>query len=715
MAPSVCDDHPEETSQTSFVAEDSFGRSKTHSFDDTLETASLTLDDSRSLPDEYDEDDTDQQIYLQEPTDNEELLQIMTGTEEEMVAAVEAVWRQDSKDIWGVEELRPIQLKALWHIVDHDSLLLVSRTGSGKTHFIRMMGTELGGIVVVVVPLLALMGDQMTKMKSVDGSVEAYNVDQLTEHAGDFVGHKLIPRMRLMEEGTASTIFLFVSPFHLSRNPCMIDAIVDANKRNVLCGIGIDEAHLLCLQSSFRMCIRMLEDMLWKRIFTADNSDTQPKFFAMSATMTEELVDMLKKLVGGAVDLSPSMRIWPGRDHFEQRSIDHVYYTRGGNNPYQLCVKAVVDLITTTADAYALVFTTLESNSIRILESIEKALNKAKCEVYFVHVSGSKDKHTKFTLLQLLNEQSNPLIRGMVATGAANTGIDLKNVQLAVRCGVPPDMITYLQERGRLAREEGAVGKFIVLANIDSVAEQLWLIHNPAKKEREDSEEAQSFIGANSALFTDGGRDAARRKGKGANEERLLKEENKLKPRGQEIRKIRERAENMLYDVLVYLFLNKGCQHVIAEQFCAEGKLQGADPSVAPCGDSCPVCRQHNNGKRVWDEIFHKMFKRQVIAFLESRIVQDVFPLTVKDGSLANLLWNSDEWVLKIFGEQKKKKIQKHMVESAFLQLIAAKIIVAEYEAKGKVLKWVLNREGDSLCYKIDSYWTGINLYEESM
>jgi hypothetical protein len=44
---------------------------------------------------------------MQEPLDNEHLLQIMDGSEDEMVAAVEAVWRQDSKDIWGVEELRP--------------------------------------------------------------------------------------------------------------------------------------------------------------------------------------------------------------------------------------------------------------------------------------------------------------------------------------------------------------------------------------------------------------------------------------------------------------------------------------------------------------------------------------------------------------------------------------------------------------------------------
>jgi hypothetical protein len=63
------------------------------------------LDDSRSFSD--DDDDYDQQLLLQEPTDNELLLQITDGSEDEMVTAVEAVWHQDSKDIRGAEELRP--------------------------------------------------------------------------------------------------------------------------------------------------------------------------------------------------------------------------------------------------------------------------------------------------------------------------------------------------------------------------------------------------------------------------------------------------------------------------------------------------------------------------------------------------------------------------------------------------------------------------------
>ena len=103
------------------------------------------------------------------------------------------------------------------------------------------------------------MGDQiiMTKMKSVDGSVEAYNVDQLDEEADGFIDKKLIPRLQEMNEGTTSTVFLFVSPHYLTRHPSMIDDIANANNRkrlfsyHVLKSIVVTLPSLIDLWSSF--------------------------------------------------------------------------------------------------------------------------------------------------------------------------------------------------------------------------------------------------------------------------------------------------------------------------------------------------------------------------------------------------------------------------------------------------------------------------------
>ena len=713
MAPSVLDDLPE-TSLWSAAAADCTGEANSGDVTfDCGDTASLSLNFSRSFSDE--EGDGDHDMLLHVPTGNPDVLQIIDSSLEDATSMIKMIWQQASNDVWGVKELRPIQEEALMHIVEHQSLLLIGRTGIGKTHFVRMVGTIFGGIVVVVVPLLALMGDQMTKMKREGGNgTEVYNLDQLHEEAPGIIEKDLIPRLNTMKEGTTSTVFLLTSPHYLTRNPAMVNAIIEAKQRNVLTATVFDEGHLFAAHSFFRPCIPLLGDLLWKHIFPKDEPDSWPKLIAMTATMPNEYVEILQSLVGG-VPLGPSRTIRPRREDFEQRNLYHEYLTRSSNNPYQNAVNRVKTLITGTEDTFACVFTTLESRSKKISEQLEKALNAAKCGDNIVHVSGSMGKLTKFTLLQLLNEKSDKFnLRGLVSTGAANTGIDLPNVRLVARCGVPPNLHTLIQERGRLAREVNADGTFLIIGNIASVTEQIWLIYNPVKKQREDLEEIP-LLGMNSALVASRESGDTDTEASATREDMLRQREEKFKPTGQQLLQNRQLSLKMFDEVLGFLFLDRGCQHVRLEQYLATGIMQEADLDIDPCGHACPVCRRNRKEEREWDSIFHQLHKGQFIAFLESRIVQDALPLTADRDSLTNLLWKADDWVEKIFGKP-KKAIAMYVVESAFLQLVAAKIIVAEYHQRSKELKWILNRVNDGgieqLCYRIDDYWDGINLFE---
>lgn len=731
MAPSVCDDPLDDAVAAESAVDCSLETSRCNGNDNDN---SVHCDDTASLSVSFSDDEdgdgvnNNEDIVLHEPTDNELLLTVMTGSEVDAMAAVEESWRQTSNDVWGVKELRPIQIEALWHMISNQSLLLIGRTGIGKTHFVRMLGTALGGLVVVVVPLLALMGDQMTKMtvrnNDAGGSMEAYNIDQLDEENKGFIEEKLLPRIRDMKEGTNSSIFLFVSPYYLTRHPEMIEAIIEAHLRKVLAGIGIDEVHLYVAQSTFRMCIRLLKDMLWKRLFPDEGDvDSWPRFFAMTATLPNEYNALLQDLIGGGINLDPSMCIRPSHEQFQQRNINMQLLVRGGNNPYQNAVNAAVKVMTQSDETIVLIFTTLEAKSKKLLGQQENALNAKKCNAHVIHVSGSMDKHTKFTLLQLLNEESSSEkynLRAMIATGAANTGIDLKKVVLVIRCGIAPDLPTLFQERGRLARESSSMlATHLLVANVDSVAEQLHLIFNPGQKQREDIEEQRQLIGANSAIFNATARDRANGVTRTSdNEDKLVQKENQLRPKGQQVVQIRERALSMLSDVLTFSFLDFGCQHVRSEEWHARGELREADPEIDPCNDSCPICRCNNkNNKREWDSIFHKLDRRKVVDFLESSIVLDAMPLAMEKGSLVNLLWKAkDEWVPKIF---RVKAVPMYMAESAMLQLIAAKIVTAKFDSTTKKLRWILNRQKvgdkDEFCYKIDGFWKGVNLYDDGM
>ena len=64
-----------------------------------------------------------------------------------------------SSRVWSTPECRPMQIKAVETILFDPAcegkLLVVDRTGGGKSHVLRMIATFVGGIIVLIAPLLA--------------------------------------------------------------------------------------------------------------------------------------------------------------------------------------------------------------------------------------------------------------------------------------------------------------------------------------------------------------------------------------------------------------------------------------------------------------------------------------------------------------------------------------------------------------------------------
>ncbi len=74
-------------------------------------------------------------------------------------------------------------------------MLIVDRTGGGKSHILRMAATFLGGIITVIVPLLSLTADQISKIDEANqdrGSMRAVHLDELSSATTD---NEVVPRM----------------------------------------------------------------------------------------------------------------------------------------------------------------------------------------------------------------------------------------------------------------------------------------------------------------------------------------------------------------------------------------------------------------------------------------------------------------------------------------------------------------------------------------
>ena len=104
-----------------------------------------------------------------------------------------------SSGVYCVEKCRPKQLdaanKILFDPTSLGKLLVVDRTGGGKSHILRLVATMVNGIILVIVSLLALTADQMANIIHAIqeyGSSEGHHLNDLTRTQ---INNDVIPRM----------------------------------------------------------------------------------------------------------------------------------------------------------------------------------------------------------------------------------------------------------------------------------------------------------------------------------------------------------------------------------------------------------------------------------------------------------------------------------------------------------------------------------------
>lgn len=90
-----------------------------------------------------------------------------------------------SDRVWDVETPREMQYTGVKTALREGKAIVVDRTGGGKSHLIRLLGTMLRGLNIVFHPLLALMGDQVAKFREGrddHGAIETHNIDEIGGH-----------------------------------------------------------------------------------------------------------------------------------------------------------------------------------------------------------------------------------------------------------------------------------------------------------------------------------------------------------------------------------------------------------------------------------------------------------------------------------------------------------------------------------------------------
>ncbi len=321
--------------------------------------------------------------------------------------------RRAARDAFGWDSLLPGQAEAISAVVGGRDTLVVFPTGAGKSAVYQIAGLELGGVTVVISPLLALQRDQVLSIDEAPDAPAAVALNSRTSAKDERAAWAAI------ESG--EPVYAFLAPEQLAR-PEMVERLTRADVRLLV----VDEAHCVSAWGhDFRPD--------YARLGEVAEALGHPPILALTATASSPVrTDIIEKL--GMRD-----------PHLEIRGMDrpeiHLAVRRHESDGEKR--GAVLDEVAAeSGPALLYVATRKETDAYadalaergRRSAAYHGGMNaKARDAVHHAWLDGELDV--------------------VVATSAFGMGIDKPDVRLVVHADVTESLDAYAQEIGRAARD----------------------------------------------------------------------------------------------------------------------------------------------------------------------------------------------------------------------------------------------------------------------
>ena len=333
--------------------------------------------------------------------------------------------------------LSDLQKAVITNVVEQANTLCIMPTGGGKSTVYWMSGIELGGITVVVSPLIALIEEQATRIET-----EGY---QTFAFHGGIEAKKQMELLTAFAKGELNPRFIFVSPEKIATDGYFEYCL--KQRRDEIKLVVIDEVHCVSQWGmSFRPFYKRIPDFL-NRIF---GHDAWARVLALTATLNP-------KELG---DICDAFRIT--RENILKKEILM-------RNEIQLHVKKFINeaekeehfwnLIRMHRDEKTLVYVYRKKGDRGVEGLAKEALDKGYNAAMF---HGEMTAKERMEVIELFKSGK---VNIVFATNAFGMGIDIRDIRVIIHFMIPESAEQYYQEVGRAARDGGGANAYLLYSN----------------------------------------------------------------------------------------------------------------------------------------------------------------------------------------------------------------------------------------------------------
>lgn len=329
---------------------------------------------------------------------------------------------------WGYKKFKNQQREIINSILSKQSTLATLPTGGGKSLCYQLPSQILGGVTLVISPLIALMQDQVRALNKIGISSFYFKSETKNLTINQQLDNCIYGKYSLV----------YCSPERLNSVE-FLNKIIQAKINH----IAIDEAH--CISEwghEFRPSYRNIKDLI----------ELLPK--AIISVFTGSATTIVKNDIIENLGLTNFNTL---ESSYERKNIfyDIIYLEDKLNG-----------LITSLSDESSIVYT----NTRRSTEFIAKKLSVEGFSSDYFH-GGISIEEKKEKLLKWQSEE----IKVIVATTAFGMGIDKLNVRKIIHYDLPKSIEEFYQQSGRAGRD-GKRSRAVLLVN--SKDKSLFIKHN---------------------------------------------------------------------------------------------------------------------------------------------------------------------------------------------------------------------------------------------